>query len=530
MLLGGMLLAEEEVVVTKRMEERLPQLVKLKLERKIYEEDDGFLAIVAKKELTTAEAQILDAENQDRRLLYRMIGSRVQPPLTADQVGQLRSRIWPSDATPSSQDPQDLFSMHGSNTIGAKLGPALVAAWLKEQGATNLVRIPGETTVECYLQGNLEDGTLARVEVQGHGSGTAYPALARDEAQVGMSSRPIKDKEVDLLDEKGAMRSINCEHVIALDALPILVHKKNPVEALTIAQVRDIFTGRINNWAEVGGKPGPINRYSRDEKSGTRDTFDSLVMNKEALAPGTREFEDSNALSDSVAEDPNGIGYVGIAYIRNAKALKIAASADLTPLYPTRASVATEQYPVSRRLFLYAPKSRSQDVSNFLEFVISDKGQFAVENAGFIPLSIAASNEPPERTVTGISEFDEITAKAKRLPVVFRFRPDGFELDNKSQADLVRLANYINSDPDRRKRDIVLVGFSEKADGPAAQERNVILSKERARAVGDLLKEKGLVPKIVTGVGGVLPVGSNESEVGRQMNQRVEVYLLDGML
>ncbi len=420
--------------------------------------------------------------------------------------------------------------MHGSNTIGAKLGPALAAAFLKSQGAAELVRIPGDTTVECQLQGLLPDGTLARVEVKGHGSGTAYPALARGEAQVGMSSRPIKDKEVELLIKMGAMRSMNCEHVIALDALPILVHQDNPVESLTVEQVRDIFAGRINDWSEVGGKAGKINRFSGDEKSGTRDTFDSLVMNKEQLAPGTREYEDSNALSDAVSSDPNGIGYVGIAYIREAKVLAISASADLAPLYPTRTNVATEQYPISRRLFLYSAETREPLVDEFLSFVVSDQGQDAVEGAGFIPLSIAPSAEPPERVVTGIEEFDAITAKAKRLPVVFRFRPDGFELDNKSQADLARLVGYIKADPARRQRDLVLVGFSESAETEEDQERNLVLSKERARAVGDLLKELGLVPKTVTGVGGVLPVASTDSEVGRQLNQRVEVYLLDSLL
>ncbi len=526
----GNVLADDEFLV-KRMENRLGDLVKLKLRKMVFEGEDGFLAVTANAELDTKAATLVEAENQDRKQLYGAIGARVQPPLSAEEVGELRATIWEPEAPPAaplvSQSTE--FAMHGSNTIGAYLGPALVAGWLKSRGAKELVRVQGDSLVECTLHAELPQGA-SQVFVAGHGSGTAYPALVRGEAQVGMSSRPIKEKEAELLKELGEMQSPDCEFVIALDALPILVHPQNPVESLSVQQVRDIFSGKIDNWSRVGGTPGPINRYSRDEKSGTRDTFDSLVMGGDSLAPGTLEFEDNAALSDSVADDPSGIGYTGIAYVRRCKVLAISAGAGLKPLYPTRQNVATEQYAISRRLYLYSPIERPERVADFLSWVVSDPGQAVVEQTGFIPLSIVTSSEPGQRVVTGVREFDDITAKTERIPVVFRFRPGSLELDSKSKTDLSRLVEFIKSDEERQKQDLVLVGFSDESASAEPPAKSVERSKQRARAVASLLAEEGLESKVVTGVGSALPIADNATEQGRQKNRRVEVYLADSLL
>ncbi|MEM1295182.1 MAG: phosphate ABC transporter substrate-binding/OmpA family protein, partial [Verrucomicrobiota bacterium] len=480
--------------------------------------------------LDEASAALVDAENLDRKQLYGSIGSRVQPPLSAEQIGKLRAKVWKPDSPPLQplRQGEMLFAMHGSNTIGAKLGPALAASWMKRNGATGLVRIPGQTSVECTLHGQYSGNQFGEIFVEGHGSSTAFPALSRGEAQVGMSSRPINSKEIALLKPLGDMQSSNCQFVVALDALPILVHPDNPLNALSIGQVRDIFVGKITDWSEVGGPSLPITRYSRDQKSGTRDTFNSLVLNKQPLAAGTREFEDNSELSDSVAADPGGIGYAGVAYVRNCKALAISAGKGLSPLLPTRIHVATEQYAISRRLYLYSPEGRDSAVDEFLNWAVSDSGQAVVEQNGFIPLSIATINKPSQRVVTGVAPYDEITAKAQRIPVVFRFRPGSLNLDSKAQTDLARLASYLQSDPSRSQKELVLVGFSEAGTAPPA--RLVQVSKERAEKVAALLKGEGVEAKVVTGFGGVLPIGDNATESGQHKNQRVEVYLADGLL
>tara|TARA_R110002096_G_scaffold4501_38_gene21322 strand:+ start:27005 stop:28636 length:1632 start_codon:yes stop_codon:yes gene_type:complete len=525
-------LAADDAFLLQRMNERVDALVKLKLTKQIYEDRNGFLAITQKAVLDSASSAIVNAENKDREQLYESIGARVQPPLSAAEIGKLRAKVWKPSSPPLQpmREGEMLFTMHGSNTIGAKLGPALAASWMKQKGATELIRIPGQTSVECTLHGQFSGNQFGEIFVSGHGSGTAYPALSRGEAQIGMSSRPIKSKEVDLLKPVGDMESPDCEFVIALDALPILVHPDNPIDSLSIGQVSEIFTGKIKNWSEVGGPSLPITRYSRDEKSGTRDTFDSLVLNHQGLAPGTREFEDSFALSNSVASDPGSIGYTGVAYVQRCKTLAISAGDGLKPLLPTRVNVATELYAISRRLYMYAPEKRESSVDEFLNWAVSDAGQAVVEQNGFIPLSIASSAKPPQRVVTGLEPYDEITAKAQQVPIVLRFRPGTFKLDSKSQSDLDRLANYILSDPQRAQQELVLVGFSEASETPGSKQQRIQASKQRAKTVADLLKTKGLEAEVVTGFGGELPIGDNATEAGRLKNQRVEVYLADGLL
>ena len=126
-----------------------------------------------------------------------------------------------------------------------------------------------------------------------------------------------------MLQELGALDSPANEHVIALDGLAIVVNKANRVEALSIDQIMGIYTGKITDWSQVGGTPGAIALVARNEGSGTTDTFSYLVLNGTPISPRVKRIEDSRELSDTVAKTPNSIGFVGMSYVGNAKALSI---------------------------------------------------------------------------------------------------------------------------------------------------------------------------------------------------------------
>src|SRR5207249_5276293 len=141
------------------------------------------------------------------------------------------------------------------------------------------------------------------------------------------------------------------ENVLTLDGVAVLVHRNNPVSVLTMQQLADIFSGKITDWAQVGGSPGPIYLYAPDENSGTLDTFKSIVLGTRPISTRASRFEDSVRLSDAVAADTNGIGFTGNLFARNAKMLAVS-QPDGKPLLPTAFNVATGDYPLSRRLFL----------------------------------------------------------------------------------------------------------------------------------------------------------------------------------
>jgi phosphate transport system substrate-binding protein len=334
-----------------------------------------------------------------------------------------------------------------------------------------------------------------------------------------MASRKIKTEEVARLASLGDMTSPGCEHILGLDGIAVIVSRKNPVRALAKDQIAQIFTGAIANWLQVGGSDGAINVYARDNKSGTYDTFKTLVLGDTPLAPSARRFEDSRKLSDSVAQDPNGIGFIGLAYVQEARALAVH-EGDAAPLLPTPFTVATEDYALSRRLFLYMPAQPRRELTRrFVDFALSSMGQNVVAQIGFVGQNVsaaaaaAASNAVPE-------EYRRLTSGSDRLSLDFRFRAGSSLLDNKAVADLTRVVTFV-TDLHYSGDNLVLLGFD---DGKEA-DTNANLAKERAAAVAQQFEQRGVKPSTVVGFGSELAVASNDTPEGREKNRRVEIWL-----
>ena len=315
------------------------------------------------------------------------------------------------------------------------------------------------------------------------------------------------------------MTSPSSEHVIGLDGIAVIVNADNPIESLTRDQIAGIFAGTFTNWEQVSGSGGTIHVYARNSKSGTFDTFQNLVLGSRSLVATATRIEDSRELSDRVAADPNGIGFVGLPYIRSAKALAVS-DGDAKPLLPTRLTVSTEDYLLSRRLYLYTPERSSNPlIPKFLTFALSRNGQQAVANNGFVPLIVQA--ESVAAPVDAPLRYQRLTAGAERLSLDFRFRSDSADLDNKAIADLDRVIASLD-ELRLSAQNVMLIGF---ADGTGDGESNITLSEERAHTVAEQFAPRGLTPAVVTGFGSALPVASNATEDGRQKNRRVEIWV-----
>jgi phosphate transport system substrate-binding protein len=411
-----------------------------------------------------------------------------------------------------------ILRLHGSNTIGAQLAPALVEAFLKEQGATDIRVVPGaneESSVQAVLPGESSPKT---VEIQAHGSATAFTDLAEKKCDLGMASRKINAKEVSSLAEFGDMTSPSAESVIGLDGIAIIVNAGNPIQALTKEQVAKIFTGEVKSWTQVLSPRGAIRVYARDAKSGTFDTFRTLVLGGGNLAGDAARFEDSRELSDKVAADPDGIGFVGLPYIGSSKAVAIS-ERGVRPLLPTRLTVATEDYLLSRRLFLYAPSSAGGMARKFVAFAVSRAGQDIVNSSGFVAQNV--QKEQVQVSADAPSEYTRLTTGADRLSVDFRFKPGSSQLDNKALADLDRVVTFV-SDLKYSSQNVMLLGFADSRGNTSANEA---LSKNRSAVVAEQFATRGLKPATVTGFGSALPVASNDTEEGRQKNRRVEIWI-----
>lgn len=347
-------------------------------------------------------------------------------------------------ALPVPSDNSSVLRIQGSNTIGARLGPALVKGLLEEQGLSAIRVEAGNAENEQTIIGKTTDGRSVSIEVAAHGSGTGFTSLADGSAELAASSRPIKDNEATSLLNLGDLKSASAEQIIALDGLAIILHPNNPLGALNTAQLAQIFAGEISNWSQLGAPAGAITLYARDDKSGTFDTFKELVLsaNGKALAASAKRFESSEKLSDAVSQDPNGIGFIGLPYIRQAKALAIAAG-DSQPMLPSLTLIATEDYPLSRRLFFYNQPELSNPWGRALvQFAHSPRGQAIVEQSGFIAQTVQAVKIPVNPQMP--ANYQELAEHAQRLSVNFRFQEGSATLDNKALRDLNRLMTYLN--------------------------------------------------------------------------------------
>ena len=188
---------------------------------------------------------------------------------------------------------------------------------------------------------------------------------------MGMASRRVKPKEISLLRTKtGDLSKVGNEHIIALDGLAVIVNQNNPLKAITTKTLAAIYSGEINNWSQIGGERAPITLYSRDGNSGTWDTFKSLVLKKHGteLSRTALRFESSSELSRKVSQDEHAIGFIGLNYIGYNKALAISEGEGTKAIYPTRFTIATEDYALARRLYFYTPTNSKELVKGVCAF------------------------------------------------------------------------------------------------------------------------------------------------------------------
>ncbi len=435
----------------------------------------------------------------------------------ATVTGAMSASAAAPDAAFVSREPP-LLRLVGSNTVGAELAPALVEAFLKRRGDTGVHRRRGADDHELAIVATRAGGGEDVVTLRAEGTATAFTALADATTDIGMASRAIKDSEAQLLATKGTpdMRSPATEHVLGLDGIAVIVQANNPVHELDAVQLKKLFAGQVATWKDVGGSGGGIHLYARDDRSGTYDTFKALVLGDATLPPGTPRFDSSEALADAVAADPDALGFTSVSSVRNARAVALK-QAGGSAMYPSPFTVSTEGYFLSRRLYLYTLLSASPTAQQFVFFALSSDGQKVVRDAGFVDLDVNLQDAGPCDQHCP-QRYAELTKGAKRLSLDFRFRTGRDELDSRATRDFDRLLVFLRGQRGRLR----LIGFS---DNQGSSGGNVALSLARAKTIAAELDARGVHPDQVAGLGGEMPVASNEDEAGRERNRRVEVWL-----
>lgn len=239
------------------------------------------------------------------------------------------------------------------------------------------VIIAGSTSVQPYVEGLVEEfeqhNSGKEIDVQGGGSAAGITAAESGTADIGMSSRNLKDSEI----ERG-LWSVE----IARDGLAVVVHPENPVKDLTFEQIRDIYAGEITNWNQVGGSDAKIHLIAREEGSGTRSAFEDLVMTDERITPKAIVQNSNGSVKQLVSNDRYAIGFISLGLVND----KIAAL-ELNGVTASYDNILNGSYELYRPFLFVANSEPTGTAKEFVEFILSDEGQQLLVQKGLVPVA-----------------------------------------------------------------------------------------------------------------------------------------------
>jgi phosphate transport system substrate-binding protein len=276
-----------------------------------------------------------------------------------------------------------LLSACSSNTTTTDTNSP--AVYIENKGSDTIVNL-ALAWAEKY-QG---DHPEIRISVTGGGSGTGIASLVNGTVDIANASRQIKQEEIDQAKSNGVEP---LEHIIARDAIAVIVNPDNPVNELTLQQISNIYSGKITNWQEVGGEDRPIVRLSRETNSGTHVYFLETVLrlgskeDKTLFSMDTLLLPSSEGIIAEVRQNPNAIGYDGLGYVpKDLKMIAIANEAGGTYVLPSIATVNDKSYAIARDLYMYTDGEPTGIIKEYLDWILSAEAQQIVADLGFVPV------------------------------------------------------------------------------------------------------------------------------------------------
>ena len=436
----------------------------------------------------------------------------------------------------------------GASSIGSLLIPRLLEGYSASLDA-KLSPVPS-TSADTIVQEIVADGgrgdVLTDVTVKLSDSATAFKALSQPDVQLGLSTRRVLPAEARRVTQSrgGNLIDASQERVIAVDPVIIMVHPSNPVQSVSLEQLDGIYSGRITNWSQLGGRDADIIVYGRDRSSGTGGAFqDKIFANSgNRQASSVIVLDSDEQIARSVMTQASAIGISGVAFATGTKPLDIVDQCGIE-VSPNAFNTKAEEYPIQRRLYLYnRADNMTETLSGFLDFASSDAADALIANAGFFNLAVEQDQRPYQggrafSVIDATHNPDELPLMQElvvdllsydRLTTTIRFGSGASTVDAKGFADLERLYDYLNTLD--YPVELLFVGFSD-ADG--SFEANRKLSLNRANQVADSAAQFAAgkisnpygVSFAAKGYGELAPVACNATLEGKRTNRRVEIWI-----
>ncbi|WP_165606525.1 phosphate ABC transporter substrate-binding/OmpA family protein [Yoonia litorea] len=445
---------------------------------------------------------------------------------------------------PAPMDYGPEFGIYGSRTVGTTLIPNLLRGYAASVGATFEIVATDDAAERIVRLINADGSLRAEIDLQTRGSGSAFPALADGVAAIGVADRRMKDSDVAKLALGGIsdLRDTANETVLGVDGIVMITHPDNPVRNLTSLEVARIWSGEITNWRELGGGDYPITINSFSESSGDR-----AVMMDALVRPNGRDETDDvtrwkayQDMVDAVMADRGGIGFVGrwLARKNDVNLLDIREECGLLSP-PTDFRMKMEGYALSRRLYAYtAPGEMHPEARAFLDWTLTAEAQPYIKESNFIDrdlermrledmgmMLVHTAAVEPDFSGAQYSDMMQQLRGADRLSVSFRFNTGSSLLDVESVRNIQEIADRMQAG-EFDGFEVFLVGF---ADSVGTRECNTSLAQSRANAVRNVLAQSvsdaDAERLLAVSYGELLPLSCNDTEVGRERNRRVEIWL-----
>jgi phosphate transport system substrate-binding protein len=436
-------------------------------------------------------------------------------------------------------------TISGATAMGDVLMPALVEAFAAQRGlsASRAIRDPLGFTYSLAEQGGR---LLARIDFRLTTTEEGFADLVAGEADLAMAAREVTPAEVALGREAGigTLSAPAQSRVVAFDAFVAAVAPGNAVGAISLEDLSRALSGELADWGALGGAgDAPIRLHAMEPNLGPQQGIEAVLLapGGRTLSPAARRHPDAAAVADAVAADPYALGVTLASALGSARALALAGGCGIA-LRPDDAAVRSEDYPLVAPMFLYAPARRLPAVArDFLSFLSTPSAERVIRRAGFTDLGarrqpLAAQGERlanavltagSETRLADLQAMIRALTGAERLSPTFRFRPGAAGLDAPSRGHAVLLSEAIEAGV-YDGQELIFVGFS---DGEGAAEANLRIARARAEtamnAVRALSEGADLDRVAFTAVafGEALPMACDDTDWGRRINRRVEVWV-----
>ena len=242
------------------------------------------------------------------------------------------------------------------------------------------ITVAGSTTCLPIAEQAAElfkEETGVGVLVSGLGSSAGIEAVSTGTAEIATSSRGLNAQEREL-----GLTTIPVAH----DGIAVIVNTENPVRDLNVEQLRAIYSGEVSNWSEVGGEDLPIQLVNRDEASGTREAFKSIVMDGSPFDRRAAVLSGTGQVRDVVSRSRGAIGYISMGFVESKYAQTSVRALGVNGVAPSEDTIATGEYPISRDLYFFTKGEPSGAAAEYIEYVLSAEMDGQIREAGFIPV------------------------------------------------------------------------------------------------------------------------------------------------